>query len=84
MVMLSILPLGTCFPSIQFFHGRPLGRDGAGENSSHMMHDGRQVIGPCRGRHDEGGPTVLVQWLEVLGPGPAMELDNAIEAIDKA
>lgn len=27
---------------------------------------------------------MLVQRLEVLGPGPAMELDDAVEAIDKA
>ena len=49
-----------------------------------MVHDVRQVIGVRRGRHDKGGPSVFVQRLEVLGPGPAMELDDAVEALDEA
>ena len=80
----SILSLSACFPSLRCLLRNPLGRDGADEDSPHMMHDGRQVIGVRRGRHDKGGTPMLVQRLETLGSGPTMELDDAVEAIHKA
>jgi len=83
-VRISILSLSAFLPPLHFLLQNPFGRDGADKDSPHMMHDGRQVIGVRRGRNDKGGPSVLVQRLEVLSPGPAMELDDAVEAIDKA